>query len=123
MEELSYRNFVKKIAEDFNLSPDKEYKLSLPADKKAFKNFVRGDAYRMRIFDGTNEHPYMLENKRNDEALAKGVELRYLGEKGLNTILEETGLKLKSENCRICEGGGWYSNGTKYFYKDYCVEV
>jgi hypothetical protein len=124
MEQLTYRNFVKEIAKDFNLSPDKEYKLKIPADKKVLKNFVRGDAYRMRIFDGMNEHPYMINNTvRNDEAFSKAIELRYLGEKGLATILEETGLKLKSEKCKICEGGGWYSEGTKYFYKDYYAEV
>lgn len=124
IQELTYRAFVKEIAKDYQLSPDKEYRLALPTDKKSIKRFVQGDAYRMRIFDGVKEYPYMLDHfRRNDEAFSRAVELRYLGEKSLQDILREAGITLKSAACRICESAGWSSEGTRYFYKNYYTDV
>jgi hypothetical protein len=123
MKELSYIDFVTEIAKDFSLETSKEYKLKLPADNKRIKSFIRGVAHMSKIFDGQIEHPYMLDNKRNEQALSRGMEIRYIGCKSLNDILNESGIKLRSENCKISEGGGWYSDGTRYFYKDFYLEI
>lgn len=111
----------KQIADDFGVSLKREYVLRLPANKKNMKMFTMGEAGAVRIFDGTNEHPYMLPGKRNDEKLKTGIELRKISEKTLSEIIKETGAKVKTEGCKVCEGGGWYSNGTRYIYKEiYC---
>jgi len=51
------------------------------------------------------------------------VELRYSDTKTLTEIIKETGINLKSEGCNISEGGGWYSKGTRYYYKEFYIEI
>jgi len=124
MEHVKYSDFKLKIADDFNVPFKREFKLKLPKDKKSMKLFTNGVAREVRIFDGIREYPYMLDlTKRNDEMLIKGVELRHLGEKSLNEILKETGAIIKSKKCKVDEGQGCYSNGTKYSYKNIYCEV
>lgn len=125
MEQVRYTDFIKQIAIDYNLTLEKEFKLKLPADKKAIKSFVRSVAHKVRVFDGQNEYPYMdvLHSKRNEQALLSGIELRYVGEKALAEILKEADIKLITENCKISEGGGWYSNGTRYIYREIYCEI
>lgn len=122
MESVSYSKFISQIAEDFNTSLEKEYTLNLPNIKGKIKGFTASVASRVRIFDGIEEHPYMLsKHLRNEDKFKQGVELRYLGEKGFDEIIKESGIQLKSSPCKICEGGGWSSQGTRYYYKEtYC---
>jgi len=124
MEQVRYYDFIKRICEDFNLEIDMEYVLPLPADKKFIKGFTTSRAGDIRIFDGELEHPYMMDKhscQRNDKAFAIGKELRYKGTKSMADIINESGVKLETKKCRICEGGGWSSEGTRYIYKDiYC---
>jgi hypothetical protein len=120
---VSYTEFIDRIATDFNLSLEKEFRLKLPTDKKTMRRFITSVAYKTRIFDGTNEHPYMLPTRRNDEALATGIELRYTGRKSFGEVLDESGAEVKSCSVKMCEGGGWYSAGTKYTYKEIYIEL
>jgi hypothetical protein len=120
--DVSFYDFLLRIAADHNISPKKEYTLRLPADKKTIKRFTQSVATEVRIFDGYRERPYMLsENIRNDIALGTGIELRRLGLKSLDTIVAESGAEVKYSRCTISEGNGWYSKGMRVAYKDiYC---
>lgn len=42
--------------------------------------------------------------------------------KSINEIITELNLDLKPVKCKICEGGGWYSDGVCYTYKNYYSE-
>jgi hypothetical protein len=123
IETLHNHDFLKVICFDFGISQEKEYTLRLPTDKKTFKQWTRGWAHGARIFDGSKEHPYMIDrNTRNEKQLETATELRYLGFKTFSQIVKESGVKLQREKCRICEGGGWHSEGTKYTYKNISCE-
>lgn len=123
MKNISSYDLIAEIAKDFSISIEKEFTLSLPNSAANIKGFVRGIAARTRIFDGETEHPFMLNGMRNNDVLNKGVELRFLGRKSLDEIIKESGATVKTENCRICEGGGWTSQGTRYIYKDIYCEI
>lgn len=123
MEQVTHSEFIAKIATDFGINIEKEFILKLPADKKTMKDFTQSIAKKVRIFDGQNEYPFMLSGKRNEDALMIGVELRYKGEKDTAEIIKESGVKLEYKNCKISEGGGWYSSGTRYIYKDIYCEI
>lgn len=124
MKHVKCYDFLIRIANDFNVSPFMEYTLKLSAEKHKIKNFTRGIAAQVRIFDGRAENPYMISGtQRDDFSLAKGTELRWTGLKPLGKLIHETGAVVKGEKCRICEGGGWTSEGMRYSYGDiYCEE-
>lgn len=123
MKQLTCLKFVEMIAKDFELNPKKETVLQMPSDKLARKRFVRGVAHEVRIFDGKQEHPYMIGcEKRNEEAFSKAVELRYLAWKNIEEILGESGAQVKITKCKICEGGGWFTEGKRYIYKNFYME-
>ena len=123
MEQVSYLDFVSEIAKDNAVKLEKEVTLSLPADRFTIRGFVARRAHNVRVYDGEIEHPYMLtQSQRNEEALKKGVELRVLANKNLNEVLKEAKITLQSESCEVCEGGGWYSEGSRYFYKNIYTE-
>ena len=124
MEQVTYIQFLKRICKDFNLELETEYVLPLPATKKQIKQFTTSRAKDVRIFDGKCEHPYMIsENQRNSKTLTNGVQLRYKGYKPLGLLTTEANIQLNTKSCKICEGGGWYSNGTQYSYEDIYIEL
>lgn len=86
---------------------------------------MAGIAHSVTIVDEEgNNHPYMLsQSVRNDSKLVKFDYLFFDTNKALNEILIEAKIALKTEKCNISEGNGWYSQGTRYFYKDYYTEV
>ena len=60
-------------------------------------------------------------NLRNEEALANGKFLIKPGYRSLHEVIKLSGVQLKSQSVKICESGGWYSRGYRYFYGDfYC---
>lgn len=122
-QEVSEDKFVEILATDLGISPKKERKLKLPIGKSAVRNFTSSVAKEVRIFDGKIEHPYMLGEQRNEKAFANGVELRVFTNKNLMEIIEEGGVILRKIKCKICDGGGWYHEGLRYFYKNYYVEI
>lgn len=70
------------------------------------------------------EWPYMLtQSVRNDNKLFEFDHIYTMYAKNLDKIMKEANLTLKSEPCKICEGGGWSSQGTRWFYKDMYCEI
>jgi len=125
MKEVSNHEFCKTIADDFNIELThkiKMFKKHFPIKKGKIKI---SSSYDSIIVDNEgNEHPYMLtDNIRNNEKLVDFDYIYVVRYKTLSTILTEAKIEIKSQPCRICEGGGWYSNGTKYFYKDIYCEI
>ena len=121
--EVTYHEFCKTIADDFKIEFKQKHKT------KASEFPVINGRRKIRSFydsiivdNNGNEYPYMLnQSMRNEEELVDFDHIYFIKPKGLNQILDETGVKLRSEQCKISEGGGWYSYGTKYYYKDiYC---
>ena len=124
MKQVTVYEFMLEIAKDFSIDINKEFTIRLPKDKKAIKSFTSSLADMVRIFDGEKEHRYMINAcKRNDEALQKGIELRYSGTKSLSEVIKESGVELKVKKCKVCEGGGWYSEGFQYFHKEVYCEI
>jgi len=125
MKTISYHSFISKICEDNNMSVCKFYHLKLPTDREQIKSFTTSRANRVKIIDKNhNRLPYMLSNTtRNEEALINGVSLEVNDYKSLKEILEETKVQLKISSVKISEGGGWYSQGTRYEYNDIACEI
>lgn len=137
MTELSVKEFIAQMVKDgkrnvVNFTPKKVFTLPLPADSKLVREFTKGLAYKVVIFDGQEEHPYMINlrkrgnvhGNRNEEIFKKGVELRLYVDKSMREIAKEVGIgSLKEKRCQICEGGGWFSDGWRYSYGDYYTEV
>lgn len=121
--QVTYYQFCKKICDDFNIELYYQHKTKL--NQFPIKNGKRkiNSYYDAIIVDNNgNEYPYMLDEKiRNEEKL---IDFNYIyinQPKRLEQILNEIGISLKTEKCKICEGSGWYTQGTRYFYKDiYC---
>jgi len=119
MTELIHEEFISEIARRHNVSNKMEYSIKIPCDKKRMKQFTSGRAHKVRIFNGVKEFPYMLsDTQRNDEALVSAIELRVKDYKTLAYIKKETGVVFELSPCEICEGGGWYRNGTKITYQN-----
>lgn len=123
MKEVYYHVFIAKLCQDFDMITTKELTLKLPTDNKKIKSFITSRARDVRIFDGKIEHPYMLSDKRNDEILSKGKELRYKASKPLRELMSEYNLPIQTKSCKICEGNGWTSSGTRYSYKNMFIEI
>ena len=125
--EVTYYQFCKTIADDFKIELNQKHKTRL--SQFPIKNGKRKiNSFHDAIIVDSNgkEYPYMLSQTppiRNEEKLIDFDYIYITRPKGLGQILKETGINLKSEKCRICEGGGWYSQGTRYFYKDISCEV
>lgn len=123
--EVTYYQFCKTISEDFGIELNQKHKIFF--NQFPIKNGKRkiNSFHDAIIVDkDRNEYPYMInQTVRNEEKLLDFDYIYVTRPKGLNQIIEETGVKLKSKSCKICEGGGWYSKGTEYFYKDITCEV
>ena len=125
--EVTYYQFCKTIDDDFKIELNQKHRTKLSQfpiinGKRRISSFH--DAIIVDA-DG-NEYPYMLSQMppiRNEEKLIDFDYIYITRAKGLEQILKETGVNLQSGKCRICEGGVWYSQGTKYFYKDISCEV
>jgi hypothetical protein len=123
--EVTYYQFCKKIADDFNIELNQKYitklkQFPIKNGKRKIKSFH--DAIIVDV--NGNEYPYMLgQCIRNEEKLINFDYIYIIRQKGLEQILKEIGINLKWEKCKICEGGGWYSQGIRYFYKDISCEV
>jgi len=123
--EVTYYQLCKTIAEDFGIELNQKHityfnQYPLKNGKRKIKS-----VYDAIIVDKKgNEYPYMLSRTvRNEEKLIDFNYIYVTRPKSLNQIIKETNVALKSEPCRICEGGGWYSQGRKYFYKEISCEI
>ncbi len=122
---VSEYNFCNQIAKDFGIELHKKYKTKF--NQFPIKNGKRkiNSTYDAIIVNKEgNEYPYMLSQTiRNEEKLVDFDYIYVVRPKSLYEIVEETKVVLRSESCKISEGGGWYSKGTKYFYKDISCEI
>ena len=123
--EVTYYEFCKTIADDFKIEFNQKHKTEsskfpVKNGRKKIRSF-----YDSTIVDSDgSEHPYMLNQSiRNEEKLVDFDHIYFIRPKSLEQILDETGVKLRSEKCKISEGDGWYSQGIRYFYKDISCEV
>jgi hypothetical protein len=123
--DVTYYQFCKTIADDFGIELNQKHKTKF--NQFPIKNGKRkiNSFHDAIIVDKQgNEYPYMISQTiRNEEKLIDFDYLYVTRPKNLNQIIKETGVVLKSQYCKIYEGGGWYSYGTKYFYKDISCEV
>ena len=123
--EISYADFCKIIAQDYNIEIKekcKKYFNEFPV--KNNKRKIKATHNAIIVDKNGKEHPYMLRGQiRNDEKLIEFDYIYTIVQKSLDKILSEANITLESENCKISEGGGWYSNGKKYFYKEFTCEI
>jgi hypothetical protein len=124
MNNVGYLEFCSIIAKDYNIKH--EIQLRTYYNEFPFKNGKKkiNATNNSKIVDfNGNEFPYMITpTVRNEEKLIEFDYIYRYGYKSLREILKESNLTLLTEYCKICEGGGWYSHGKRYFYKDYCLE-
>ena len=124
MKNVTVYNFIEEIAKDFNL--DIDIKIITKYNQFPLKNGKRkisssNDA--IIVDKQENEFPYMLDqHNRNNDKLINFDYIYVIRPKPLHLIIEQAGLKLRMEKCKICEGSGWYSWGTRYYYKDLICE-
>jgi len=125
MKDVPFYQFRKTIAEDLNIDVNQKYKtyfIQFPI--KNGKRKINSFRDAIIVDRNGNEYPYMLDKTiRNEEKLIDFDYIYVIRPKNLDQLLKETGIKLRSKKCRIDEGGGWYSNGVRYYYKDFCCEV
>ena len=122
-------NLVKLIANDYNLEINKEIKFNY----KSFKTNPNTGNKKINVSSDAiivdhqgKEYPYMLDiskPQRNDEKLKQFDYIKIIRYKSLEEICNEAKIKLKTSNVKICEGNGWYSNGTRYYYKDFYCDI
>lgn len=123
MKEVTISVFVNAIAKDYNLEV-------IVKKKKYFNDFpivngkrkINSSGISIIVDKEGNSHPYMLNPwQRNDEKLVDFDYIYVNVSKSLKEITDEAGISLQSKRTKICEGGGWYSWGVRYTYKDiYC---
>jgi hypothetical protein len=125
MNSVTYHEFCKAIAKDYSIElshKQKTYFEDFPIKKGKKKINSFSDA--VIVDNDGNEYPYMLTpHNRNEDKLIDFDYIYITRSKSLNRILNEVGLDLRSEICKISEGGGWYSVGIRYFYKDLYCEI
>ncbi|MDP9954722.1 hypothetical protein J2X97_000359 [Epilithonimonas hungarica] len=125
MKEVLTHEFIQRIASDFGVNS--EYK-----DKRYIDDFpivngkrkINSSSHSIIVDNEGNEFPYMkMINQRNDEKLQDFNYIYLIRTKSISEIVTETGVELKTQKCKICEGGGWHTNGTRYIYKDIYCEI
>lgn len=129
MNNISTLNLTKLIANDYNLEINKEIRFNY----KSFKINPNTGNKKINVSSDAiivdhegKEYPYMLDvskPQRNDEKLKEFNYIKIIRNKSLQEICEEANITLKSHNVKICEGNGWYSNGTRYYYKDFYCDI
>ena len=125
MKQVTQSQFTDILCKDYNI--DSQYKSitkfeSFPVINGKRKINARYDS--IIVDNDGNEFPYMLSKYvRNEEKLLNFDYIYTIYYKTLDQILKEIPITLNSESCKICEGGGWYSTGTRYFYKEIYCEI
>jgi len=123
--ETTYSEFCDTIAKDYGIDRNQIHKTYF--NQFPVKNGVRKiNSYSNAVIVDKkgNEFPYMLSQyKRNDEKLVDFDYIYTIRLKNLDEICKEANIELESKKCRICEGGGWTSQGCQYFYKDISCKI
>jgi len=124
---VSINRFVEVICKDYGIEPMRKYKMQ-PKDFpfKRGKRRISCSGDSVIVDKQGNEHPYMISLSpavRNNERLEDFDHIYVIRHKNLSEVLQETGAEVKKTPCKVCEGGGWYTNGTRYEYKDIYCEI
>ena len=123
--QLSYFEFCKLIAQDFGISFIQKHKMyfrDFPIKNGKIKIKAPADSIIVNLDKG-EEYPYMLSEKlRNEDKLLNFDYIYFIRAKPLEQILKEAHITLQYEPCKICEGGGWYRDGVRYFYRTFYCE-
>ena len=123
--QITQTKMVEIIAADYNIS-------AIKINKKYFHEYkiINGVRKINATIDSVivskygTEHPYMIKNgNRNELALIDFDYIYVKTHKNLFEILKEADITLKRSKCRIDEGGGWYSNGYRYYYDEFYCEL
>jgi len=124
MIEVTTYEFIKRLLKEYpNVSYYKEirtYFNDFPI--KNGKRKINSSHDAIIVDKQGNRFPYMKSrHQRNNEKLNNFDYITVTRGKSINEILKETNVEVTIENVNISEGGGWYSKGKKYIYKDiYC---
>ena len=125
MKEVSQSQFINILCKNYNIEQQNKSITkfeSFPVINGKRKINARYDS--IIVDNDGNEFPYMLSKYvRNEEKLLNFDYIYTIYYKTLDQILKEIPITLKTESCKICEGGGWYTNGIKYYYKDIYCEI
>lgn len=124
MKEITSYEFITTICNNYNIESTKKiktYKNQFPIKNGKIRISARYDS--IIVDNDGNEYPYMINNSRNNDKLVNFDHIYTIVSKSINDIIEETGVVIKTSKAKICESGGWYSNGTRYTYKDIYCEI
>lgn len=122
--EVHSKKIIGAICRDYNISAKKKVILK-PYHFRVIngKRKIKAPGHSVIVDKQGNEYSYMLgKHNRNEEKLVYFDHIYYLTDKTINEVAEEVGIKLQKENARISEGNGWFSNGTRYYYKGMYAE-
>ena len=123
MVEITEFEMIKQVANDYSICISKRVEKKFE-DYPTYGGIRKIHSHRDAVIvkrDGT-EVPYMIDyNNRNNAELRDFDHIYVIRPKSLIEILDEAEIELKAEPCRICEGGGWSSQGVRlYYHKFYC---
>lgn len=121
--ELSIYDFTQEITKDYNIELTQIVKTMFNQYPiKNGKRKIKANYNAIIVDKKGNEYPYMLTPSiRNEDKLVEFDYIYITQTKSLKQVIQEANIELQSSSCKISEGNGWYSNGTKYIYKNfYC---
>ena len=126
MQEISNWDMTKLIASDYVIPLKFEQRIyhnQFPMKGGKRKIHARYDS--IIVHSDGSRYPYMLPNgSRNNDKLVEFDYICTIITKSLLTVVAvaETKHKFKYERCKLDEGGGCWSWGTRMYYKDYYTE-
>jgi hypothetical protein len=129
MTEVNSYQFCKRIADDYQLELKEKYKTyqtQFPINKNTGKRKINSSHNAIIVDKSGNEFPYMTSphsNIRNEEKLIDFDYIYIERVKPIDQLEKEAQITISRKKCRICEGGGWTSEGTRFTYKDIYCEI
>ena len=123
--QITQAKMVELIGADYNISPIKICKKYFSEYKIVNgKRKINATIDAVIVSKDGTEHPYMVKNGNRNESELIDFDYIYVKiHKNLFEIAKEAGVILKRSKCRIDEGGGWYSNGYRYYYNEFYCEI
>ena len=125
MTELKSYDFCKQICEENNIEFNTKVIIGYEKDFPLRENGTRkiSASYHSFIVDKEgNTHKYMLNHYQRNEEVLKSFDYIYINSfVSISELINDYGIEITSEKCKISEGNGWFSDGVRYIYKNiYC---
>ena len=124
MKEISNWDMTRLIADDYDIPLKFErrvYYNQFPM--KGGKRKINSSVDSIIVHSDGSRYPYMLPNgSRNNGRLVEFDFISTTITKSLLTVVAETKQEFKYERCKLDEGGGCWSWGTRMYYKDFYTE-